>query len=141
MPRRRRNLVALAILFLLALAAAGAALAASSPPVGLVPTVHKARAAAPDAKAVATGNRIDYYNGPIMAGRVNVYFIWYGNWNGNTATTLLPRFVNDLNRTLYYNINTTYSQMQIANDATGHVIDPYQSHVANSVALAGQLFD
>src|SRR5437868_1286083 len=31
-------------------------------------------------------NGISYRGGPVMLGTVNVYFIWYGNWSGNTAT-------------------------------------------------------
>jgi len=42
------------------------------------------------------------YNG------VKVYLIWYGNWSGNTATTILPTLVSGLSGSPYYNINTTY---------------------------------
>ena len=38
----------------------------------------------------ATGNGIEYHGGPVMLSSHNVYFIWYGNWSGNTATTILP---------------------------------------------------
>jgi len=42
---------------------------------------------------VNLGNGINYNGGPIMAGTVNIYFIWYGNWvNGphasDSATTV-----------------------------------------------------
>src|SRR5438309_338036 len=37
---------------------------------------------------VTTGNGIEYHGGPVMPGPHNVYFIWYGNWNGNTATSI-----------------------------------------------------
>jgi hypothetical protein len=40
---------------------------------------------------------------------VNVYFIWYGNWAGNTATTILPDLASHIGGTPYYNINTTYT--------------------------------
>ncbi len=37
--------------------------------------------------AVVTGNGINYHGGPVMPGRVNIYFIWYGNWtNGPHAS-------------------------------------------------------
>jgi hypothetical protein len=128
---------------------AGAASAAGKAPIAIVPTAQNTKTAAPrqgelsrrGTKSVVTGNRIDYHNGAILANQVNVYFIWYGNWSGNTATSIVPQFVRDLNRSLYYNTNTTYSQMEIAYDATGHVIDPYQDHVANSLAFGGQVFD
>lgn len=36
---------------------------------------------------VHTGNGINYHNGPVMAGTVHIYFIWYGNWvNGSHAS-------------------------------------------------------
>jgi len=33
---------------------------------------------------------ISYHGGPVMTGTVNIHYIWYGNWSGNTATTILP---------------------------------------------------
>src|SRR5262249_20042785 len=30
----------------------------------------------------ADSSGIDYHGGPVMIGTVNIYFIWYGNWNG-----------------------------------------------------------
>ena len=29
----------------------------------------------------------NYHGGPVMPGTKNIYYIWYGNWAGNTATT------------------------------------------------------
>jgi hypothetical protein len=54
-------------------------------------------------------NGICYHGGPVMGGTVNIYYIWYGNWGGNSATTLLPTLVSDLSGSLYEHINTTYS--------------------------------
>jgi hypothetical protein len=54
-------------------------------------------------------NGICYHGGPVMGGPVNIYYIWYGNWGGNSATTLLPTLVSDLSGSLYEHINTTYS--------------------------------
>jgi len=57
-----------------------------------------------------TVTNIIYHGGPILNKKVgvNVYLIWYGNWSGNTATTILPAFVQDESGSAYYNINTTY---------------------------------
>lgn len=57
---------------------------------------------------VVTGNGIEYHGGPVIA-TPNVYFIWYGNWDGNTGLGILPQFISDLSVTSYANINTTYS--------------------------------
>ena len=54
--------------------------------------------------------QIVFHGGPVMnkAKGVNVYLIWYGDWTGNTATTIIPKFVEDLSGSPYFNINTTY---------------------------------
>lgn len=64
--------------------------------------------------AVATGkkktgaNGINYHGGPLILGTTNIYYIWYGNWAGNTATSILPDLATGLSGSPYYNINTTY---------------------------------
>ena len=35
-------------------------------------------------KPSSGSNGIVYHGGPVMLGTVNVYYIWYGNWAGNT---------------------------------------------------------
>jgi len=55
-----------------------------------------------------SSNGINYHGGPVILGATNVYYIWYGNWSGNTATSILPDLVTGLNGSPYYNINTTY---------------------------------
>ena len=53
-------------------------------------------------------NGISYHGGPVMLGTVNVYYIWYGDWTNNTATTILTDLARNIGRSPYYNINTTY---------------------------------
>src|SRR5260221_7278299 len=62
----------------------------------------------PTPDAVVTGNGIEYAGGPVMLGPHNVYFIWYGNWTGNSATTILPELISGFSGSLYFNTNTTY---------------------------------
>ena len=64
------------------------------PPIAVVPVSPEGT---PTGFGVVTGNNIDYHGGPVMVTPHNVYFIWYGNWNGNTATTILPAFITGLN--------------------------------------------
>ena len=45
----------------------------------------------------------------MILGTTNVYFIWYGNWAGNSATTILTDFASSVGGSPYFNINTTYS--------------------------------
>jgi hypothetical protein len=56
----------------------------------------------------ATTNGINYHGGPVMLGTVNIYYIWYGNWTNNSATTILQTFASAIGATPYFNINTTY---------------------------------
>ncbi len=66
-----------------------------------------------------------YHGGPVMTGTVNVYVIWYGNWAGNTATTIIPAFLGSLGGSPYWNINTTY-------------YNGSNVHLSNSLTFAGQ---
>jgi phosphate-induced protein 1 len=82
---------------------------------------------APIGEAIVTGNGIEYNGGPVMLGPHNVYFIWYGNFSGNIALTMLPDLINGFGGSRYFNTNTTYG------DATGNI--------ANTVTMAGSFFD
>jgi phosphate-induced protein 1 len=82
-----------------------------------------------NAKPVRTGsNGITYHGGPLMLGTVNVYYIWYGNWNGNSATTILTNFISSLGGSPYENINTTY-------------YDGTNTHVSGLIHYAGSTTD
>jgi hypothetical protein len=78
--------------------------------------------------ARSNSNGILYHGGPVMLGQPSVYFIWYGNWSGNTATTILTDFGNSLGGSPYFNINTTYY------DGTGQ-------HISGGFTLAGSTTD
>jgi hypothetical protein len=79
-------------------------------------------------RAVTSGNGIAYHAGPVLLGTPNVYYIWYGNWAGNTAQTILSDLANTIAPSPYFNINTTY------HDATG-------TPVSNSVHFAASAND
>jgi len=49
-----------------------------------------------------------YHGGPVLTGGTDVYYIWYGNWSGNSATTILTDLANNIGGAPYFNINTTY---------------------------------
>jgi len=77
-------------------------------------------------------NGITYHGGPLMgvvgASPVSAYYIWYGNWSGNTATTILTDLMQNIAPSPYYNINTTYY------NGSG-------AHVVNSVTYGGSTND
>ena len=74
------------------------------------------------------GNGINYHGGPLILGTTNAYYIWYGNWSGNTATTILTDLGNSIGGSPYFNINTTY-------------YNGSNVHVTNSVKLNGSTTD
>jgi hypothetical protein len=90
-----------------ALALSGAALAAAPTGRGMLPLDHQAEAtkAAGQLKV-----NISYHGGPVMndPNGANVYYIWYGDWTGNTTPTILTRMINNVTGSRWYNINTTY---------------------------------
>ncbi len=76
------------------------------------------------------GNGISYHGGPVMtnANGVNVYYIWYGNWSGNSAVSILTDLANGIGGTPYFNIETTY-------------YDGSNVHVVNAVNYSGAAND
>ncbi|MGZ4980558.1 MAG: hypothetical protein ACXV8U_21660 [Methylobacter sp.] len=77
--------------------------------------------------ATTTGYGISYHGGPVIGGNTHVYYIWYGNWAGNTATSILDTLASSIGGSPYYNINTAYS-------VGGTTI-------SNAVSLSGQIND
>ena len=75
-----------------------------------------------------TTNGINYHGGPVMLGTTNVYYIWYGNWSGNSAVTILGNLALALGGSPYYNINTTY-------------YDGGSNKVSNAVAAPASMTD
>lgn len=84
-------------------------------------------------------NGIFYHGGPVMgvgtSSPVNVYYIWYGNWSGNTAPAILEPLASNIGGTPRFNINTTYtngSGTPIANQVVfkGKVSDSYSQGAA-----------
>jgi hypothetical protein len=73
-------------------------------------------------------NGISYHGGPVMLGPTSVYYIWYGNWANDTATSILPALMGSLGGSPYFNINTTYYNGSL-------------THVSNAVQYAGAISD
>jgi hypothetical protein len=82
-----------------------------------------------------SNNGILYHGGPVMLGTVNVYYVWYGNWTGNSATTILTDLAGSIGGSPYYNINTTYDNgagVALSNAVTyaGSTTDSYSQGTA-----------
>jgi hypothetical protein len=76
----------------------------------------------------AIGGNVTYHGGPVILGTTNMYYIWYGNWTGNTAVQILTDFANNIGGSPYYNINTVYG-------------DASRNRVSNSVHFGGSAND
>ncbi len=87
--------------------------------------LDKNKEAHPNNAKPQRGNGINYHGGPVILGGTNVYYIWYGNWSGNSATSILTDFAG---HSPYFNINTTYY------DGAG-------TDVSNIVLYKGQTID
>ena len=81
----------------------------------------------PGGSGSSGSNGIVYHGGPVMLGTVNVYYIWYGNWSGNTATTILTDLAGSIGGSGYYNINTTYT------DGAGTKLSNAVSYVSSTI--------
>lgn len=80
-------------------------------------------------QAINGGHGLIYQvGGHVMSGMVNMYYIWYGNWSGNSAQTILGDFANNISNSPYYNINTMYD-------------DGFGGVVSGAVQLAGVTTD
>jgi hypothetical protein len=94
--------------------------------------VPQAAATADSKAAISIGNNgIQWHGGLVMHGTTHVYYIWYGDWSGNDATTILETLANSIGGSPYYNINTTYW------DYRNHTI----TRVSNAVTFQGSVFD
>jgi hypothetical protein len=75
-----------------------------------------------------TGSGISYHGGPVLVSGVTAYVIWYGNWSGNSATTIIQNFLQSEGGSPYFNINSTYY------NGSG-------THVLNKVTYGGSTTD
>ncbi|KAK9822506.1 hypothetical protein WJX81_007083 [Elliptochloris bilobata] len=68
------------------------------------------RSAKPVASASVSG--INYYGGPLMVQNpVNIYYIWYGKWAGNSGVPLLTALAKNMGSSSWYRIISSYFQL------------------------------
>ena len=92
---------------------------------------------APRASVAQRSNGITYHGGPVMAGKVNVYFIWYGDWNGGPAASDSPMTVTLLNSLYANNALGGSGFAQIASTYT----DKYRRTASSNFALVQSTSD
>jgi hypothetical protein len=77
---------------------------------------------------------IKYHGGAVMTAATNkIYYIWYGNWTGDTATSILDDLARNLGGSPYYAINSTY--YSITGGTGAHV------PVSTAIAFGGETYD
>src|SRR5262245_5644066 len=62
-------------------------------------------------KPIRTDSKILYHDGPVMQNGSNIYVIWYGNWSGNLAQSVVTDFVVNLGSSPYFKINVDYRDL------------------------------
>src|SRR5918912_420874 len=108
---------------------------AGQPEIFKIPhRVNERGAGAPTAGSTGTVTpAITWHGGPVITGTVNIYYIFYGNWNQSNGSDtpagqqILRDFANNIGGSPYFNLNTTYS-------ING-------SPISGSVAFAGETSD
>jgi len=78
-------------------------------------------------KAQRRRSDLSYQGGPVMVGANNVYYIWYGSWDG-ASQNVLNNLASHIGGSPYFNINTNYY------NGSG-------THVQNVVSLMGSTTD
>jgi hypothetical protein len=101
------------------------------PPNLQPPSLEKRGHKPPPPPPPPPANGIDYHNGPVMLGTTHIYLIWYGNWAGNDAPSILTDEVQNVSGTPWFNINTTYYSGSGKN----------LKHISNSVLYKGSTAD
>ncbi|MBZ5606537.1 MAG: EXORDIUM family protein [Acidobacteriia bacterium] len=97
----------------------------------LLPDIKRAEPLMREARSPG-GSGIFYHTGPVMAGGVNIYYIWYGDWSADaTGAALLTTLAQSMGGSPYFNINTTYHAMMNGRDTA----------VQNVVHYAGSASD
>lgn len=91
----------------------GGAVAASQP-VGFATTVR-------------SGNGITYRGGHVMSSSTTIYYIWYGNWDGNGAVGILEDFAMSLGSSPYWAINSLYD-------------DQFGGHVSSQIRFGASTY-
>lgn len=92
----------------------------TSPPQAPASPSHVASTASDIPAGAQALMSIGYQGGPVMLGTPDVYFIWYGNWEGAAALTVLPDFMSNLGGSPYLQINSTYTD-SLGRAVTGDV--------------------
>ena len=96
---------------------------------------HPPQSNAGSKPARPVGNGISYHGGPVILGTTNVYYIWYGNWAGNGAESILTPLAMNIGGSPYFNINTSYyngAGVRVSNSVNyaGSTTDNYSQSTA-----------
>ena len=109
--------------------------------VGCGRSPRETRAPMPGPTPTPNTNGIQYHGGRVLTSPTgpNLYYIWYGNWSGNTGPAILTDLANNIGGSAYFNIITSYygsSNVTVTNavNFVGSTNDAYSQGTAPSVA-------
>ncbi|KAG8385115.1 hypothetical protein BUALT_Bualt03G0008000 [Buddleja alternifolia] len=77
---------------------------------------------------------LKYHMGPVLASPINLYIIWYGQWNPTHQSTIRD-FINSLSSPAPYpSVSDWWRTVRLYTDQTG-------SNITNSITLSGEFHD
>lgn len=103
------------------------------------------RASASKSSGGTGTNGIQYHGGPLLNSPfTRVYYIWYGNWSGNSAAAILTDLANNMGGSPYFNINTTYydgTGLHVPNSSSSLTLYSPQAATATTAPYSTTLSD
>jgi hypothetical protein len=102
--------------------------------------VHVLRPYGQQGNAPASNLTITYNGGPVMGTGATVYVIYYGNWS-TKATGIVNRFIQSLNGSPQFNVNTTYFDKNGAVVQNTVLYDPKIDSYVDSYSLGKSVRD
>ncbi|KAJ6869527.1 hypothetical protein NC651_034306 [Populus alba x Populus x berolinensis] len=77
---------------------------------------------------------LQYHMGPVLAGPVNLYIIWYGRWNQNHQATIRDFIYSLSYSSPYPSVSDWWRTVRLYTDQTG-------SNVTGNIVLSGEFYD
>jgi len=83
---------------------------------------------------------VKYSGGRVMTQPINVYHVWYGDWEGNTAPEILEHLIKNFGESKYHEINTTYYQ-ELAHRHDGNIkTESSREYVSSKVTFVTNVY-
>ncbi|KAK2969921.1 hypothetical protein RJ640_000534 [Escallonia rubra] len=77
---------------------------------------------------------LQYHMGPVLASPINIYIIWYGNWNPSHQATIRDFLYSFSSSAPFPSVADWWQSVRFYTDQTG-------SNITGNIALAGEFYD